>query len=115
MLRLGGPNFHEIPINRPVCGFANNQRDGFHRMTIKTIGATNEGVDLLAACQLPGVALAGSETSAQLSSQLGVVTIRNAADMGNLNQQGYFSQALIDAIAQHRQWDREQHTKSVPA
>ncbi|MCM3360341.1 catalase, partial [Psychrobacillus sp. MER TA 171] len=22
--RLGGPNFHEIPINRPVCPFANN-------------------------------------------------------------------------------------------
>lgn len=32
--RLGGPNFHEIPINRPVCPFHNNQRDGMHRMTI---------------------------------------------------------------------------------
>ena len=34
--RLGGPNFHEIPINRPVCPFSNGQRDGFHRMTIDT-------------------------------------------------------------------------------
>ena len=32
--RLGGPNFHEIPINRPVCPFSNGQRDGLHRMTI---------------------------------------------------------------------------------
>lgn len=32
--RLGGPNFHEIPINRPVCPFHNHQRDGMHRMTI---------------------------------------------------------------------------------
>ncbi|WLR54211.1 catalase [Mesobacillus subterraneus] len=32
--RLGGPNFHEIPINRPVCPFHNNQRDGMHRMTV---------------------------------------------------------------------------------
>jgi len=32
--RLGGPNFHEIPINRPVCPFANHQRDGRHRMQI---------------------------------------------------------------------------------
>lgn len=32
--RLGGPNFHEIPINRPVCPFTNNQRDGMHRQTI---------------------------------------------------------------------------------
>lgn len=34
--RLGGPNFHEIPINRPICPFGNGQRDGFHRMTIDT-------------------------------------------------------------------------------
>ena len=34
--RLGGPNFHEIPINRPVCPFSNGQRDGAHRMTIDT-------------------------------------------------------------------------------
>ncbi|MEK3734884.1 MULTISPECIES: catalase [Paenibacillus] len=32
--RLGGPNFHEIPINRPVAPVHNNQRDGMHRMTI---------------------------------------------------------------------------------
>ena len=32
--RLGGPNFHEIPINRPVIPIHNNQRDGIHRMAI---------------------------------------------------------------------------------
>ncbi|MFC5465119.1 catalase [Lederbergia graminis] len=34
LIRLGGPNFHEIPINRPVCPFHNNQREGYHRQTI---------------------------------------------------------------------------------
>ncbi|MBD5655680.1 MAG: catalase [Candidatus Eremiobacteraeota bacterium] len=34
--RLGGPNFHEIPINRPICPFGNGQRDGLHRMRIDT-------------------------------------------------------------------------------
>ncbi|MBP2001212.1 catalase [Paenibacillus shirakamiensis] len=34
--RLGGPNFAEIPINRPVAPVNNNQRDGMHRMTINT-------------------------------------------------------------------------------
>ena len=34
LIRLGGPNFHEIPINRPISGFYNNQRDGYHRQTI---------------------------------------------------------------------------------
>ncbi|WP_128814392.1 catalase HPII [Acinetobacter calcoaceticus] len=32
--RLGGPNFHQIPINKPVCPFHNNQRDGIHQHTI---------------------------------------------------------------------------------
>ncbi|WP_213878138.1 catalase HPII [Pseudomonas sp. dw_358] len=32
--RLGGPNFHELPINRPVAPNHNNQRDAAHRMTI---------------------------------------------------------------------------------
>jgi catalase len=34
--RLGGPNFHQIPINRPICPFHNNQRDGIHQMGIPT-------------------------------------------------------------------------------
>lgn len=34
--RLGGPNFHEIPINRPTCPYHNLQRDGMHRMDIDT-------------------------------------------------------------------------------
>ncbi len=30
--RLGGPNFHQIPINQPKCPFHNLQRDGHMRM-----------------------------------------------------------------------------------
>lgn len=32
--RLGGPNFHEIPINKSIPEVTNNQRDGIHRMQI---------------------------------------------------------------------------------
>ena len=32
--RLGGANFHEIPINAPLAAINNNQRDGMHRQTI---------------------------------------------------------------------------------
>ncbi|MBD9677832.1 catalase HPII [Pseudomonas sp. PDM18] len=31
LLRLGGPNFNQIPINQPLCPFHNNQRDGLHQ------------------------------------------------------------------------------------
>lgn len=37
--RLGGANFTEIPINRPICPYHNNQRDGFHRTQIDTAPA----------------------------------------------------------------------------
>jgi catalase len=32
--RLGGPNFHELPINAPLACLHNNQRDGMHRQAI---------------------------------------------------------------------------------
>ena len=34
LIRLGGPNFQEIPINRPLADVHNNQRDGYMRQTI---------------------------------------------------------------------------------
>ena len=34
LLRLGGANFHEIPINRPKCPMRNFQRDGVRRMDV---------------------------------------------------------------------------------
>ncbi|MFC7776956.1 catalase HPII [Pantoea sp. GCM10028869] len=40
--RLGGPNFHEIPINRPVCPYHNFQRQGMHRTEIDTNPANYE-------------------------------------------------------------------------
>jgi len=32
LIRLGGPNFHQIPVNAPQCPFANHQRDGHMQM-----------------------------------------------------------------------------------
>jgi catalase len=32
LIRLGGPNFNQIPINAPKCPFANQQRDGHMQM-----------------------------------------------------------------------------------
>jgi catalase len=34
LIRLGGPNFAEIPINRPITPVHNNQRGGYMRQTI---------------------------------------------------------------------------------
>jgi len=34
LTRLGGPNFHELPVNRPLAPVHNNQRDGFGRQLV---------------------------------------------------------------------------------
>ncbi|MEO5668361.1 MAG: catalase [Bdellovibrionota bacterium] len=34
--RLGGPNFHQIPVNKPRCPFHNFQRDGLRQMEVPT-------------------------------------------------------------------------------
>jgi len=47
LIRLGGPNFHEIPINRPVVPVHNNQRDGFMRQTIN-VGKSSYGPNTIA-------------------------------------------------------------------
>jgi catalase len=35
LTRLGGPNFAQIPINRPIAPVANHQQDGFQQHTIR--------------------------------------------------------------------------------
>lgn len=40
--RLGGANFTELPINRPICPVHNNHRDGQHRMRIDADAANYE-------------------------------------------------------------------------
>ena len=34
LIRLGGPNFNQIPVNAPRCPFSNNQRDGLRQMHV---------------------------------------------------------------------------------
>ncbi|MDA8744308.1 catalase [Rubripirellula amarantea] len=40
--RLGSPNFHQIPVNKPKCPFANFQRDGHMQMEVPTGNVANE-------------------------------------------------------------------------
>ena len=48
--RLGGPNFHEIPINAPLAPVHNNQRDGMHRQAIHRGRAAYEPNSLGGGC-----------------------------------------------------------------
>jgi catalase len=48
--RLGGPNFHEIPINAPIAQVHNNQRDGLHRQAIPRGRVSYEPNSLAGGC-----------------------------------------------------------------
>ena len=57
--RLGGPNFHEIPINAPVAQVHNNQRDGMHRQAIPRGRVAYEPNSLGGGCPFQAGAAAG--------------------------------------------------------
>jgi catalase len=52
--RLGGPNFHEIPINAPIAQVHNNQRDGLHRQAIPRGRVAYEPNSLGGGCPFQG-------------------------------------------------------------
>ncbi|WP_106400321.1 catalase [Actinocorallia populi] len=58
LIRLGGPNFHQIPVNRPVAPIANHHRDGYHQMFIHQGEAAQHPSTVLGGC--PALATDGS-------------------------------------------------------
>jgi catalase len=66
LIRLGGPNFHEIPINRPVAPVHNNQRDGFMRQTVNRGQTSYEPNTLKGGCPFQaGVDMGGFTSYAE--------------------------------------------------
>lgn len=57
--RLGGPNFHELPINASVKPVFNNQRDGMHRQAIHRGRVSYEPNSLAGGCPFQAGAATG--------------------------------------------------------
>ena len=57
--RLGGPNFHELPINAPIAPVHNNQRDGMHRQAIHRGKVAYEPNSLAGGCPFQAGAAQG--------------------------------------------------------
>ncbi|HET9024792.1 MAG TPA: catalase, partial [Burkholderiaceae bacterium] len=66
LTRLGGPNFTQIPINRPVAEVHNNQRDGFHQHQIHRGRASYEPNSLGGGCPFQAGAAGFSSFAEQL-------------------------------------------------
>ena len=63
--RLGGPNFHEIPINSPIAQVHNNQRDGIHRQAVPRGRVAYEPNSLAGGCPFQAGAGQGFVTVAR--------------------------------------------------
>jgi len=63
LLRLGGPNFHEIPINRPLAAVHNNQRDGLMRQTINRGKTAHSPNTMASGCPFQAGMMKGGFTS----------------------------------------------------
>src|SRR4026209_776319 len=63
LIRLGGPNFHEIPINRSIATVHNNQRDGHMRQTINRGKVAYEPNSIGGGCPMPATSLRGGFAS----------------------------------------------------
>ena len=61
--RLGSPNFHELPINRPLSPVNNNQRDGHMRHTINSDKTSYDPNTIGGGCPFQAKAVEGGFTS----------------------------------------------------
>ncbi len=75
--RLGGPNFHELPINAPVNQVHNNQRDGMHRQAIHRGPVSYEPNSLAGGCPFQAGAEQGFVTvAARIATKEEVAKVR---------------------------------------
>jgi len=75
--RLGGPNFHEIPINAPIAQVHNNQRDGMHRQSIPRGRVSYEPNSLAGGCPFQAGAAQGFvSVAASISAKEGQGKVR---------------------------------------
>ncbi|WP_295643711.1 catalase [uncultured Methylibium sp.] len=75
--RLGGPNFHELPINAPIAQVHNNQRDGMHRQAIHRGRVSYEPNSLAGGCPFQAGAAHGFvSVAARLNASESQVKVR---------------------------------------
>lgn len=75
LIRLGGPNFHEIPINRSIASIHNNQRDGHMRQQINKSKTAHSPNAMSGGCPFQAGRMEGGFTS--FPEKIDAVKIRN--------------------------------------
>jgi catalase len=101
LIRLGGPNFHEIPINRSVAPVHNNQRDGQMRQTINKSRAAYEPNTLGGGCPFQVGADHGGFTSFGEKLDGAKVRARGEKFFDHFSQAALFYNSQTDTEKDH--------------
>lgn len=99
--RLGGPNFHEIPINRPLAPLHNNQRDSAFRQTINKGRVAYEPNTLGGGCPFQSMAKDGGFTSYQEKIDGNKIRTRSDSFRDHFTQAALFFNSQNEAEQQH--------------
>ena len=99
--RLGGPNFHEIPINRPVAPVHNNQRDSQFRQTINKGRVAYEPNTLGGGCPYQSMWQDGGFTSHQEKIDGSKIRVRSNSFLDHFTQAALFFNSQSEAEQQH--------------
>jgi catalase len=101
LIRLGGPNFHEIPINRPVVPVHNNQRDGFMRQTVNRGQTSYEPNTLRGGCPFQAGADMGGFTSYAERIDAQKIRARSASFFDHFSQATLFFNSQSEPEQRH--------------
>ena len=101
LIRLGGPNFHEIPINRPVVPIHNNQRDGFMRQQINTNRTSYNPNSIGSGCPFQVGKMQGGFTSHAERIDAHKIRARSKSFFDHFSQAALFFNSQSEAEKEH--------------
>lgn len=101
--RLGGPNFHEIPINKSIPEVFNNQRDGMHRMQINKGKTSYHPNSLGGGCPFQAMAAQGGFKSFEERIDATKVRQRSKSFFDHFSQPELFYKSLNAHEQRHLQ------------
>ena len=99
--RLGSPNFHEIPINRPVVPIFNNQRDGHMRQKINKGKVSYNPNSLAGGCPIQAGKMQGGFTSHAEKIDAHKIRERSGSFMDHFSQATLFFNSQADYEKDH--------------
>lgn len=101
--RLGGPNFHEIPINKSIPEVTNHQRDGIHRMQINKGKVAYNPNSMGGGCPFQAMISEGGFTSYEERIDATKIRKRSKSFFDHFSQPDLFYRSMTDHEKRHIQ------------